>query len=31
MNKMMMEGSNLDKDTNGMNMNDKMDMNMQIP
>ncbi len=31
MNNMMMEGSNLDKDTNGMNMNDKMDMNMQIP
>jgi predicted metal-binding membrane protein len=31
MNKMMMEGSNLDKDTNGMNMNDKMDMNMQMP
>lgn len=31
MNKMMMEGSNLDKDTNGMNMNDNMDMNMQIP
>jgi hypothetical protein len=31
MNSMMMEGSNLDKDTNGMNMNDKMDMNMQIP
>lgn len=31
MNNMMMEGSNLDKDTNGMNMNDKMDMNMQMP
>jgi predicted metal-binding membrane protein len=31
MNNMMMEGSNLDKDTNGMNMNDNMDMNMQIP
>jgi predicted metal-binding membrane protein len=31
MNSMMMEGSNLDKDTNGMNMNDKMDMNMQMP
>lgn len=31
MNNMMMEGSNLDKDTNGMNLNDKMDMNMQMP
>ena len=31
MNNMMMEGSNLDKDTNGMNMNDKMHMNMQMP
>jgi predicted metal-binding membrane protein len=30
MNNMMMEGSNLDKDNNGMNMNDKMDMNMQM-
>ena len=30
MNNMMMEGSNLDKYTNGMNMNDKMDMNMQM-
>ena len=31
MNNMMMEDSNLDKDTNGMNMNDKMDMNMHMP
>jgi predicted metal-binding membrane protein len=30
MNKMMMEGSNLDKDTNGMNMNDNMDMSMKM-
>jgi predicted metal-binding membrane protein len=30
MNNMMMEGSNQDRDDNGMNMNDNMDMNLQM-
>ena len=30
MNNMMMEGSNQDRDDNGMNMNDNMHMNLQM-